>query len=166
MSQPTAGSNAIEYYNVDLDHYFLTSFPDETLSIETGAAGRGWVRTGYSFPTGDSGASVCRFYGNPQLDPATGRRKGPNSHFYTADAGECAQVKLDPGWVYEAIAFAIRVPVGAACPANTVPVFRLYNNGFASNDSNHRYTTSQVVYQFMLTQRWSGEQTVMCAPAT
>lgn len=166
VSQPTAGSNTIEYYNVDLDHYFMTSFPDETLSIETGGAGRGWVRTGYSFPTGGSGASVCRFYGNPQLDAATGKRKGPNSHFYTADASECAQVKLDPGWVYEAIAFAIRVPVGAACPASTVPVFRLYNNGFASNDSNHRYTTSQVVYQFMLTQRWSGEQTVMCAPAT
>ncbi|MEP7084851.1 MAG: hypothetical protein ABI854_08950, partial [Betaproteobacteria bacterium] len=98
------------------------------------------------------------------INPATGKRRGPNSHFYTADANECAQVKLDPGWTYEAIAFAIRVPVGGVCPANTTPVFRLYNNGFATNNSNHRYTTSSVIYQFMLTQNWSGEQTVMCAP--
>ena len=169
VSQLAAGTNAIEYYNVDLDHYFMTSFPAETQSVESGGAGRGWVRTGYSFRIGTSAAppnaSVCRFYGNPNINPATGKRRGPNSHFYTADAGECAQVKLDQGWTYEAIAFAIQVPVGQNCPVNTTPVFRLYNNGFATNNSNHRYTTSSVVYQFMLTQNWSGEQTVMCAPA-
>jgi hypothetical protein len=43
-------------------------------------------------------------------------------------------------------------------------VFRLYNNGFATNNSNHRYTTSPTIYQFMLTQHWLGENTVMCAP--
>jgi Repeat of unknown function (DUF5648) len=171
LSQPGAGANAIEYYNVDLDHYFLTSFAAETQSVESGGAGRGWVRTGYSFPVGSGvlpppSASVCRFYGNPQINPVTGKRRGPNSHFYTADASECAQVKLDPGWWFETdIAFTIKVPVGGSCPTNTTPVFRLYNNGFASNNSNHRYTTSAVVYQFMLTQQWSGEQTVMCAPA-
>ncbi|MBK7469999.1 MAG: hypothetical protein IPI73_04525 [Betaproteobacteria bacterium] len=85
VAQPAAGANAIEYYNVDLDHYFLTSFPDETLSIESGGAGRGWVRTGYSFKTGGgvplspTSASVCRFYGNPQINPATGTRRGPFS---------------------------------------------------------------------------------------
>ena len=170
MAQPAAGANSIEYYNVDLDHYFMTSFPDETQSIESGGAGRGWVRTGYSFKTGGgvplspNSASVCRFYGNPQVNPATGKRRGPNSHFYTADAGECAQVKLDPGWVYEAIAFTTQVPAGGSCPPNTAPVFRVYNSGFATNNSNHRYTTSAVVYQYMLTQQWAGEQTVMCAP--
>lgn len=171
VAQPVAGSNAIEYYNVDLDHYFITSFADETQFVESGGAGRGWVRTGYSFRIGTGAAvsppnaSVCRFYGNPAINPATGMRRGPNSHFYTADANECAQVKRDPGWFYETIAFAIQVPSGGTCPANTIPVFRLYNNGFATNNSNHRYTTSSVVYQFMQTQNWSGEQTVMCAPA-
>jgi hypothetical protein len=171
IAQPAAGINAIEYYNLDLDHYFLTSFADETQFVESGGAGRAWVRTGYTFmvgggaPLSPTNASVCRFYGNPQINPATGLRRGPNSHFYTADAGECAQVKRDIGWVYEAIAFAIQVPQGASCPNNTIPVFRLYNNGFATNNSNHRYTTSSVIYQFMLTQNWSGESTVMCAPA-
>jgi hypothetical protein len=172
VSQPAPGSNAIEYYNVDLDHYFLTSFPDETQSVEAGAAGRGWVRTGYSFKVGGgaspplASANVCRFYGNPQTNPATGKRLGPNSHFYTADAPECAQVRRDPGWVFETgNAFTVQVPLGASCPNNTLPVFRVYNNGFAANNSNHRYTTSLTVYEFMLTQKWSGEQTVMCAPA-
>jgi hypothetical protein len=159
VAQPAAGANAIEYYNVDLDHYFLTSFPDETLSIETGGAGRGWVRTGYSFPTGGSGASVCRFYGNPQLDPATGKRKGPNSHFYTADASECAQVKLDPGWVYEAIAFTIQVPAGGNARRTRCPFSGSTTTASPRIISNHRYTTSAVVYQYMLTQQWAGEQT-------
>ena len=165
-TQPAAGANAIEYYNVDLDHYFMTSFPEETAAIEAGGAGRGWVRTGFSFPISNnpSAASVCRFYGNPAVNPTTGARWGPNSHFYTADAGECAFVKLDPGWVYEAIAFTISVPANQTCPAGTTPVFRMYNNGFTANNSNHRYTTSPTIYQFMLTQQWSGEQTVMCAP--
>ncbi|MBK7469998.1 MAG: hypothetical protein IPI73_04520 [Betaproteobacteria bacterium] len=75
-----------------------------------------------------------------------------------------AGASSDPGWVYEAIAFTIQVPAGGTCPANTMPVFRVYNNGFTTNNSNHRYTTSAVVYQYMLTQQWAGEQTVMCAP--
>lgn len=158
VAQPAAGANAIEYYNVDLDHYFLTSFPAETQSVESGGAGRGWVRTGYSFPVGGSTlppyAPVCRFYA-----PL------PHSHFFTVEAAECAQVKRDPGWIYETgDAFTIQVPVGGTCPNNTIPIFRLYNNGFTTNNSNHRFTTSSVVYQFMLTQQWSGEQTVMCAP--
>ncbi|MEO8132880.1 MAG: trypsin-like peptidase domain-containing protein [Betaproteobacteria bacterium] len=175
VTQPSAGDNAIEFYNLDLDHYFMTSFPSEVQFVESSSwnvnAGRGWVRTGHAFPvgTGNLGANsrdVCRFYGNPQINPATGQRRGPNSHFYTAEPAECAQVKLDQGWVYEAIAFTTKAPVGGTCPANTVPVLRLYNNGFSSNNSNHRYTTSQLIYDFMLTQQWSGESTVMCAPTS
>lgn len=173
IPQAQAGTNAIEFYNVDLDHYFLTSFADETTAIESGSAGRGWVRTGYSFPVGAGlkagEVPVCRFYG-----------PGPNSHFYTAEAAECAQVKRDPGWIYEATAFNIVVPAGKSCSANTSPIYRTYNNGFVNNNSNHRYTTSPYIYQWMQAQpsvmsiflgrkegvtRWSGEATVMCAPA-
>ena len=173
VPQPAAGASAIEYYNVDLDHYFLTSFADETTAVESGSAGAGWVRTGYTFPVGDglkaAQVPVCRFYG-----------AGPNSHFYTADAAECAQVKRDPGWRYEATAFNIVVPVNG-CPANTVAIYRAYNNGFVTNNSNHRYTTNPYIYQWMQAQpsvasvylgrsegttRWSGEATVMCAPVT
>ena len=171
VAQPAAGANAIEYYNVDLDHYFLTSFPGEATAVEGGSAGAGWTRTGYSFPVGSGTVGevpVCRFYG-----------PGPNSHFFTADAAECAQVKRDPGWVFEANAYNVRVPSGQSCPSNTIAILRTYNNGFVSNNSNHRYVTSPYIYQWMQTQpsvaavyigrpesatRWSGEGTVMCAP--
>ena len=76
---------------------------------------------------------MCRFYGS--LFP------GPNSHFYTADAAECASVRSDPGWTFEGIAFHVGVPINGACPGGTYPVYRSYNNRFARNDSNHRYTT-------------------------
>ena len=56
------------------------------------------------------------------------------------------------------------MPSAGACPAGSTPILRTYNNGFATNNSNHRYTTSQTIYQFMLTQQWTGENTVMCAP--
>ena len=168
VEQPAAGPNAIEFYNVDLDHYFLTSFAAETASIEAGSAGPGWVRTGHAFPIGGQ-LPVCRFYG-----------PGPNSHFYTADAAECAQVKRDPGWIYEAIAFNINQPAAQQCPPGTIPIFRTYNNGFVTNNSNHRYTTSAYTQQWMQAQpsvmsvffgrpesaaRWSAEGAVMCAPS-
>ena len=43
--------------------------------------------------------AVCRFFGTPNV--------GPNSHFYTADAAECAKVKTYPAWTFEGIAFYI-----------------------------------------------------------
>ena len=46
--------------------------------------------------------AVCRFFGTPG--------KGLNSHFYTADAAECAKVKTLPAWTFEAIAFYIPTP--------------------------------------------------------
>jgi hypothetical protein len=186
-AQAPAGPNAIEYYNVDLDHYFMTASPGEAQSVETGGAGPGWVRTGYSFPVSNFASpalsGVCRFYGNTNINPNTGKPFGPNSHFYTADADECAQVRLDPGWLFETdFAFAVGIPVTGMCPNGTIPVYRVYNNGFLNNNSNHRYTTNVDVYQFMLTQnsappifegsggpvtsavRWKAESTVMCAP--
>ena len=167
VTQPSAGNNAIEYYNVNLDHYFMTTSPAEVQSVETGGAGPGWVRTGHSFPVGTGTlastgtATVCRFYGSTEKDPDTNLRLGPNSHFYTADANECAQVQSDRGWTYEGPVLTIAVPAGGSCPVNTIPIFRLYNNGFVNrpldkgiriNNSNHRYTTSLETYQLMLLQ--------------
>ncbi len=106
---------------------------------------------------------MCRFYGNPDLNPATGTRRGPNSHFYTIEAAECAAVKLDDGWRFESYDFN-GWPIGpVGCPDDTQPVMRAYNNRFAQNDSNHRYTTSTAIYDQMIADGWSGEGTVFCA---
>jgi hypothetical protein len=95
------------------------------------------VRTGGQFGTflhasdAPGLSPVCRFYGTAGT--------GPTSHFYTPDAAECELVKKAPGWTYEGTAFYIQEAKGGLCPAGTTPVMRSYNDGFARNDSNHRY---------------------------
>jgi hypothetical protein len=69
----------VEFYNTNLDHYFITADASEAAGIDGGSAGPGWIRTGNSFKSGGS-TPVCRFYGS--------QVPGPNSHFYTASASE------------------------------------------------------------------------------
>lgn len=153
----------MEFYNTTLNHYFMTADTAEAAGIDSGAAGPGWIRTGYTFkaypsasaPAGS--AAVCRFYGTPG--------KGPNSHFYTADAGECAGVKTDPGWFYEGIAYYSLLPGPSGCAAGTIPLYRNYNNRWMHNDSNHRFTTDSNAYQQMIAKGWAAEGVVMCVGA-
>jgi hypothetical protein len=136
--------------------------------IDTGAVGR-WVRTASGFNTGGTN-SVCRFYGNGAINPATGRIFGPNSHFYTADPAECASLKslFDPNaksWKFESNDFMTSLPAAGKCAAGQVEVYRAYNNGFARGiDSNHRITSNPAAYQQTVAGGWSGEGVVMCAP--
>lgn len=148
--------NAIEFYNSNLNHYFITAEAAEAAAIDSGSAGPGWSRTMESFKSGGPDR-VCRFYGTPGV--------GPNSHFYTIVTPECTQVKLDPGWHFESYDFS-GWPTNAngSCPEGTQAVKRVYNNRAAFNDSNHRYTTSDALYNQMLTLGWSGEGIVFCAP--
>jgi uncharacterized delta-60 repeat protein len=158
-----ASQVVVEFYNTALGHYFITADMNEAAAIDAGAAGPGWERTGFGFRawTATSGIAanavpVCRFYGTPGV--------GPNSHFYTADPLECDATRNDPGWRYEEIAFYSVTPQGGACPAGMQSVLRVYNNRFAQNDSNHRYTTNQSIYQAMQQQHWLPEGVVLCSP--
>lgn len=157
----TSGTSVIEFYNTNLNHYFMTGDSQEAAGIDNGAAGPGWSRTGYevnAWQTQSEASSaanaVCRFYGTPGV--------GPNSHFYTADAGECALVKQDPGWFYEGIALYSQPVQYGSCPLGTTPVYQVYNNRWMHNDSNHRFITDSVVYQQMIQQGWAAEGLVMC----
>jgi len=86
-----------------------------------------------------------------------------SSHFYTADAIECAGLKQNPSWQYEKIAFHARVPVAGACAAGTVPVYRMYNDG-QTGAPNHRFTTDAALYQqFTTTFGWTAEGVALCA---
>jgi uncharacterized delta-60 repeat protein len=145
-----------EFYNTILGHYFITASAPEQISIDNGGSGPGWVRTGESFKSGGV-SRACRFYGTPGV--------GPNSHFYTLEPAECAQVKLDPGWHFESYDYSGTPPgANSVCASGTIPVYRAYNNGFATNDSNHRYTTKIAIYSGMIAAGWSGENIVFCAP--
>lgn len=163
---PATSSNAttvVEFYNTVLDNYFITADAGEAAAIDSGSAGPGWTRTENSFKSG--GKPVCRFYGS--------QSPGPNSHFYTADAGECAYLKqlqvITPDttqrWNFESFDFLTTVPTNGSCPANTIPVFRAYNNGSTRGvDSNHRITSNQAAIQEVVTRGWNNEGIVMCAP--
>jgi glucose/arabinose dehydrogenase len=148
----------VEFFNSSLNHYFMTASPAEMAGIDAGAAGPGWSRTGRGFNAFAAGAAggvpVCRFYGTPG--------RGPNSHFFTADAAECAAVKGDPGWTFEGYAFSVLPAANAGCERGR-PVYRAYNGRFPQNDSNHRYAVDRDVYNQMVALGWQGEGVVMCA---
>jgi hypothetical protein len=146
----------VEFYNSGLNHFFLTASAVEAASIDGGASGPGWSRTGNIFKSGGPNP-VCRFYGVQ----AAG---GPNGHFYTADPAECEAVKLDPGWHFESLDFSITpAGPGGTCAQGLAPVYRAYNNRFAQHDSNHRVTASLAAYQAQVAAGWTGEGVVMCA---
>ena len=165
-------TSVAEFYNTNLDHYFITADANEAAQIDNGSAGPGWSRTGNTFKSGGD-TSVCRFYGS--YSP------GPNSHFYTVDPAECQGLKdqqipagdprklTDKSWNLESLDFVSTVPttggLNGTCPSGTTPVYRAYNNGFARGvDSNHRITSNLTAIQEVVTRGWSDEGVVMCAP--
>ena len=159
-------ANVIEFYNRDLDNFFITANPAEAAAVDGGAAGPGWSRTGGAF--GDGGdASVCRFYGS--LFP------GPNSHFYTVIAQECEALKqlqastpaAQKRWNFESLDFRSTEPKLGACENGLTPVYRAYNAGATRGvDSNHRITTSRSGIDQVIARGWKDEGVVMCAPAS
>jgi hypothetical protein len=172
LSASAAGAlvTVSEFFAPSLNHYFRTANPDEANALSANPA-LGWQSTGSTFKAyarndaADGAKPVCRFYGS--VTP------GPNSHFYTANAGECSALRAlqattpanVPRWNYEEIAFAIHEPNAEVCPAIAPnPVYRAYNNRAAQNDSNHRYTPSLATYNQMIAQGWAGEGITMCAP--
>ena len=151
---------AVEYYNPASRHYFITAFPNEQALLDEGITFKGWVRTGGQFSVftdpAEGLSAVCRFFGTPVV--------GVNSHFYTSDAAECAQVKTQPAWTFEAVAFYMPAPVNGKCGGN-YPIYRsFYSDNVA--DANHRFTTDLTAHVRMTKRGDVLEGVVMCAPVT
>ncbi|HEX4883138.1 MAG TPA: S8 family peptidase [Casimicrobiaceae bacterium] len=153
----------VEYYNQALDHYFVTWLPSEIASLDAGTVIRGWVRTGLAFKawtTPEAGSSPsCRYY----IPPALG-----NSHFYGRDGSECEATRRNlPALELEEARFMhLALPTLGTCPANTIPVYRVFSN---RADANHRYTTERAVRDQMVARGWVAEGegadfVAMCAP--
>ncbi|MFO1325455.1 MAG: DUF1800 family protein [Burkholderiales bacterium] len=152
---------AVEFYNPALRHYFITAHPEEAAALDAGTNVKGWTRTGGQFTVFTDPApglqAVCRFFGTPG--------KGPNSHFYTADAAECAKVRTLPAWTFEEIAFYIPTTSNGDCGSNW-PVYRSYYTDNIS-DANHRFTVDLTAHVHMKDRRGDIlEGIVMCAPVT
>ena len=157
--EPTA--NVVEYYNASLNLFFATADPNEAAKLDQGATGKGWNRTGVTWGAwanpGDSSTAVpvCRFSGVPG--------RVPSSHFYTADADECALVKEDPAWTYETVAFYIDLPRNGACKAGTTPVYQSFYPGAGASLSHQRFVPDLTMFE-----RLAGSSIldglVMCSP--
>jgi hypothetical protein len=144
---------AIEYYHAVFNHYFMTAIPLEIANLDTGALSKDWKRTGEAFNVYVSGfpntAPVCRFF-STSFAPKS-------SHFYTPNVAECATVKKNPNWLFEAEVFNLALPAAdGSCAAGTAPLYRLYNNGQGAAP-NHRYTTSLTIRATMQGQGWIPE---------
>lgn len=164
LNGASANVPVVEFYNTNLDHYFITADAGEAAGIDGGSAGPGWVRTGNSFKSGGS-TPACRFYGS--------QVPGPNSHFYTLAGTECDGLKqlqtitpvTQKRWNFESLDFISTLPTNGACPTGTTPIYRAYNNGFARGvDSNHRLSSSAAAIQEVVARGWINEGVVMCAP--
>ena len=158
--EPTASS--IEYYNASLNHYFMTAYPEEAAMLDAGVLVPGWKRTGVEFAAyaaaGDNinAVPVCRFFGTPGI--------GPNSHFYTANADECALVKQNPKWTFEAVAFFIPLPSApGTCATAAQAVYRSFYPGATVSESNHRFLPDLTMHEKMAGSSIL-EGIVMCSP--
>ncbi|MEO8753678.1 MAG: DUF1800 family protein, partial [Casimicrobiaceae bacterium] len=158
-AEPNA--QVVEFYNAALNHYFITAFPEEAAALDAGKPVAGWTRTGITWNAWQAAvdrptaAPVCRFFGTPGI--------GPNSHFYTASATECATVKQNPDWTYEGIAFYIDVPQGVTCASGIEPIYRSFYPGATVSASNHRFLPDLTLHQNMASASLL-EGVVMCSP--
>ena len=149
-------TTVVEFYHAVLDHYFITAIPKEISDLDTGVH-PGWTRTGQTFKSygiGSSGRTgrrpVCRAYGLPSA--------GIDSHFYSASPDECSATMVNfgdawgrPGsWGLEAsevFQMDLPDPITGACPADGVPIYRVFNQ---RKDANHRYTSNMTIRDQMV----------------
>jgi hypothetical protein len=168
----TAGAAGIvvEYVNTEDfpgapgGHYFYSTDPAEQAAVDAGAAGK-FRRTGLVFYTGGE-TTTSRFFGS--VTP------GPNSHFFTANAAECASLRAQQvtptpttvkQWNYEGVGFAVAATLpNGGCPAGAIPVHRAYNNGAQRGiDSNHRFSTAKDALTALAANLgWTYEGVVFC----
>jgi hypothetical protein len=157
ITQPISAGNkvaAVEYYYPAWNMYFVTAIADEISKLDAGVF-VGWQRTGLQFNVYDmngapgSAAAVYRFF-STTFSPKS-------SHFYTANLAEYNSLLGNRNWQPEGQVFNTPLPAAdGTCPAGTIPIYRLYNNGIGGAP-NHRFTTSATVRSQMLAAGWIAE---------
>jgi uncharacterized protein DUF5648 len=165
VSAPPPGiAPAVEYYYADWNFYFVTAIPGEIAALDGGAFGGVWKRTGVQFnvyatanaPAGTP--TVWRFF-STIFAPKS-------SHFYTAIVSEYNALVNGTiaGWELEGPVFSVPLPAGGStCPAASIPVYRVYNNGMGGAP-NHRFITDFNTVTQMIAAGWILEGVVFCSP--
>ncbi|HQR10216.1 MAG TPA: choice-of-anchor D domain-containing protein [Casimicrobiaceae bacterium] len=160
VTVPPTTVTVVEYYHAPFDHYFITSKADEISILDTRVPPfQDWVRTGFTFTgyvnaTAPAGSvAICRFFNDsPAFAPKS-------SHFYAPHGQGCEDtIASFPDWKLENDKlFNTMVPDAVGnCPAGTVPVYRMYNNGMGGAP-NHRFVTSLAERQKMLNKGYVAE---------
>jgi hypothetical protein len=156
---PPADADVVEFVYPPANHYFLTASPEEAAILDASGV---WIRTGFHFHAWSvdnvaAGAlPVCRFSGTPNI--------GPNSHFFTVDANECAIVRANPYWYYEGTAFRTLMPSAGLCDPGMTPVIRFFTVGSDVVSVRHRYIVDANEAARMQAAGWIEEGPVFCAP--
>jgi Repeat of unknown function (DUF5648) len=153
----------VEYYNRDLDAYFITGRANEQQALDAVPA---FSRTGAVFVAHPASAPaqgqtrICRFYISTSSPFAS-------SHFYGRETTDCVVIAnaSPPGFTNEGFDFAIAVPTGAAqCATNArFPVYRAFRPAANGKTPNHRYLVSLGQYDAMIASGWTGEGVAFCA---
>jgi len=146
---------AVEYYYAAWNFYFVTAGVAEIAALDGGAFGGLWKRTGQQFNVyplagaPPSSSTVWRFF-STIFDPES-------SHFYTANVVEYNALVNGVGWQLEGPVFSTPMPaLDGTCPAGSIPIYRMYNNGMGGAP-NHRFTTDINVRAQMLAAGWIAE---------
>ena len=148
---------AVEWYHEAFDHYFHTASALENQVLNDGAYANDWDRTFGFFRVwtapGAGRQSVSRFFST--------QWGTKSSHFYTAVKSErdLLVAGIITGWQLEAddiYYIGLADLTTGACPAGTVPLYRMYNN-MLGGAPNHRFTGSAATRDQMVAQGWVAE---------
>jgi len=144
---------AVEYYYAGFDHYFHSADFNEINKLDDGIFGENWHRT-YQFfrvwtAPGPGRVPVCRFF-----SVGFGAK---SSHFYTPISSECTSLQAGAVWMFEGDVYFLQLAdTTGTCPAGTVALYRMYNNGMGGAP-NHRYTISRAIRAAMVQLGWVAE---------
>ena len=171
-SAPTTRT-VTEYLYLPLQYYFITSRDEEKTLLD---ASTSFQRTGLQFKVyvspPQSAVGISRYYfDKAALSGARG------THFYTLlDSEKALLAALNPDNLAAPLkpfnegtdSFAYSPVVSGAstsCAPGLIPVFRIFRgNQRFPDDPNHRFTTSQTVYQAMVSAGWDDEGIKFCVP--
>ncbi len=168
-----AKTSMVEYLYGSLGYYFLTSRANEIALLDTVPA---FTRTGQSIPVFVNRAAGTQPITRFRFDKIA-LNGGRDGHFYTlVDAEISALNSLNPtntpgpklpfsegtdSYAY----LPVVEGVGGSCAVGLTPVLRVFRGGAKfPDDPNHRFTTSQAIYDEFVAKGWDGEGVKFCVP--
>lgn len=170
MASPAWGAGitvrVVEFYDAGPGHFFMTADPVELDGLAARTFGPSFVRTGLSFDVLPAGDPVCETSASGQVTCAQPvcrfRYAGlpADWYFYSSRPADCAILRQpDSGFIDQGTAFQAFVPVGGACTAGRVPVYRSYRN------QNHRFTADRASHLRGVAAGAADEGIEFCAEA-